>query len=118
MIVNAKVILMRCRYKKNLFGIRMQQISGVNWEFTWAFPVTEKRAANEGFDRERLTAKISFSDDYLGCPYCKSFGYVQCGNCGKLSCYDNRGEFQCTWCGQISNDMRETDEFDLLTGED
>lgn len=33
------------------------------------------------------------------CPYCMSTSYVQCGRCGKLTCYSGFGRFHCDHCG-------------------
>lgn len=33
------------------------------------------------------------------CPYCGSTNYVQCGRCGKLTCYSGFGHFHCDHCG-------------------
>ena len=118
MFVNAKVVLMRCQHNKKLFGVRIQQNHGNTWAMTWAFPVSEKRAQNEGFDKETLSVSLDYSSTYPGCPYCTSQGFVLCGNCGKLTCYNHSGEFNCAWCGRISNDIQESDVFDFRIGED
>ncbi len=118
MLVNAKVVLMRCQHNKKLFGVRIQQQYNNAWDLTWAFPISEKRAQNEGFDKESLTVNIGYANTYPGCPYCATTGFVQCGSCGKFTCYNDSGEFTCAWCGNRSNSFKETDSFDLRIGED
>lgn len=117
MKVNAKVVLMRCQHNKKMFGVRIQQNHGNNWDLTWAFPISEKRAENEGFNKENLNVNLGYISTYPGCPYCFTKGFVQC-ECGKLTCYNDSGEVICAWCGRIMNNFRESNCFDLSTGED
>jgi hypothetical protein len=52
--------------------------------------------------------------DYPGCPYCGADGFVHCGRCKELSCYDDSWEiFTCPRCG---NSGRITGTIDSVSG--
>lgn len=108
--VQAKVVLARCAYVRgksdNLFGIRIQKFGG-DWFRTWAFKIDEGMARREGYDKERISGSFGVTQEYPGCPYCKTLGFVQCGACGKISCLKENAEMRgggvwavCQWCGQ------------------
>ena len=116
MKVNARVILARCSQTQKLFGIRMEEKPSGIWEMDWAFKLDEERAQTEGYNNEPLNVKCDFSDDYPGCPYCERYGWVQCGNCGNLFCYDSRQDdisSDCPWCGDRGSVPVNADEFNL-----
>jgi len=75
-----------------------------SWVRTWAFPIDETKAKNEGF----FANKVSLSgtdDEYPGCPFCKDTSFVKCGTCEKIGCAGgtvkdgNTGSYTCPWCG-------------------
>ena len=116
MKVNARVILARCSHTNKLFGIRMEEKQSGHWEMDWTFKVDENRAHSEGYDNERLNVKCDLSYDYPGCPYCEATGWVRCGACGKLFCFDSKRDengCDCPWCGHHALNFVEPDEFDL-----
>lgn len=51
--------------------------------------------------------KIDLSNSRTGpqykCPYCGAVGFVRCGSCGKLTCYDYSGHFTCEHCGSAGS---------------
>ena len=97
----AKVILARCERNKKLFGMRIERPGAVKdfWVMNWAFRIDENSARNEGFDSERVVGNIDFTNDFPGCPYCGTKGFVVCGNCGRLCCYSDSSYSTCAWCG-------------------
>lgn len=100
MLVNAQIILARCKNTKRLFGARIEEQSDKSWIMNWAFPIKDEVAKDEGFDKSKLTADIYIANEYPGCPDCKAKNVVSCGTCGKLTCFNNEPEFDCAWCGK------------------
>ncbi len=66
----ASVVMAKCRHTKGLFGIRIERRTDDVWYCTWAFKLSEKKAANEGYMNNKISGKISFDEEYPGCPYC------------------------------------------------
>ena len=94
----AEVMLCKCHQTGKTFGIRVEKTGPDSWKQTWAFPIQENSAKREGYDSSMILGNIAFTDEYPGCPYCGSLGWVHCGNCNKLT--DNNGSsyFKCGWC--------------------
>ena len=118
MKVNAQVILIRCKSSKRLYCARIQQKKGNEWEMTWSFPIDDNRAKNEGFDKTKIKADCYATDDYPGCPTCGSTGYVQCGSCGKLTCWNGENRSKCAWCNEQLNDIAYRGAMDISVGDD
>lgn len=98
------VVAARCLYDKRLFGMSFRQKKVGEWLLYWAFPLSESTNANEGYDKTQLNGVINFDVGYPGCPYCKSNGYVVCGNCHHITCMgNNHPPFVCGWCGLSGN---------------
>ncbi len=97
--MKAEVILMKCLESHRIYGVRVEEIDG-DWFRTWAFPVDEKRASHEGFDKTTIKGNLFYTDDYNGCPYCGALSFAQCGHCGKLNCWNNEEKLTCGWCGR------------------
>lgn len=106
--MEAKVILMKCPEAKRTYGVRIEKMNG-DWFRTWAFPLDEKRAAHEGYDKTRITGNLIPTNEFNGCPYCKSKEFVQCGRCGKLSCWNKEERITCGWCG-LTGDITTTED--------
>ncbi len=96
--MKAKVILMKCPESKKIYGVRIEEWED-DWYRTWAFPVDEKKAGREGYDKEEITGNLYPADEYPGCPYCKAVNFLKCQNCGKLSCWQGNEKVECPWCG-------------------
>lgn len=96
--IEAQIAIAKCKESKKIYGVRMEKRPS-GWEYTWAFPITEKRAKAEKYESTEILGDIYPSKDYPGCPYCGAKEFVVC-NCKKLNCY-NRAEkwFTCEWCG-------------------
>ena len=117
--LNAKVIMARCSRTNKTFGVRIEQ-RGNDWRRTWAFPIDERKAKREGFDANTVTGSMDADDKYPGCPYCKSFGFVQCG-CGKIGCmggvrvHGDYADYTCPWCGNTGT-LNNADSFNVSGG--
>jgi len=117
--LKAKVIMARCSKNKKSFGIRIEQ-RGTDWVRTWAFPINERKAKHEGFDANTVTGSLGPDNEYPGCPYCGSTGFVQCG-CKKNSCAGGIGSYgdtmviTCPWCGK-EGELENADSFDVSGG--
>lgn len=94
----ASVAVCKCSTTHRLFGVRFEKIDR-QWFYTWAFALKESTARSEGYDRVQIKGNIMPANDYPGCPYCGSNGFVICRNCEKLSCMPvASGLFTCEWC--------------------
>lgn len=118
MMLNAQVILIRCKSSKNLYGARIQQRKGINWDMTWSFPIDDKRAKNEGFDKSTLNVDCCATEEYPGCPTCGSKGYVRCASCGKLTCWSGENTSKCAWCNEKLYDIAYRGAMDISVGDD
>ncbi len=118
MIVNAQVILIRCKSSKQLYGARIQQRSGKDWDMTWSFAIDEDRAKNEGFDKTKLNVDVTSTEDYPGCPDCGARGYVQCPRCQKLTCWGGEESSKCAWCNTKLGNIAYRGAMDISVGDD
>ena len=78
--MEAKVILMKCPETKKVYGVRIEKYEG-DWYRTWAFPLDSRKAAHEGYDREKITGNLYPADEYPGkkvvqCPWCGTRGRI------------------------------------------
>lgn len=100
LLVHVVIVMSRCSRTREGFGIRFEEKGRGQWLADWAFPVKERLAKKEGYDRAEIKGSIRLDDEYPGCPYCKNTSVVYCPECGKVSCYDIRaGVSTCGWCG-------------------
>ena len=96
--MTAVVALSKCSRHKRPYGIRFEK-QGRNWKYTWAFPIQEKAALREDYDKTRITGALIEDEEYPGCPHCSAKGFFYCG-CGKLNCWDGESYVvTCSWCG-------------------
>ncbi len=94
----AGIVTCKCGKVNKLYGIRFEKIDG-QWIYNWAFELNESMAKREGYDTTVIKGDIMPTDDYPGCPYCKTKYFVIC-KCGRLSCNNSESElFTCPWCG-------------------
>ena len=111
----ATVIIGTCQKTKQIFGIRAEKINK-DWHFTWAFTMDAQSAKREGYDSTTIRGNILVDTEYPGCPYCKAHGFVHCGSCNKISCWDNRDmSFKCPVCG-FRGEISYTSSFDNIEG--
>ena len=116
--MEAAVILAKCPKNRQMYGMRTQKMSDGDWWRTWAFPINESRAHQEGYDMVRIHGNLYAMDEYPGCPYCGTKSFVRCDNCGKLTCWNNESILDCLWCGnRMNNIMLATERFHLYGGD-
>ncbi len=100
--MEANILLAKCPRSHSTFGMRVEKRGG-DWVRTWAFKIKEESAVKEGFDKTKIEGSFDAVDEYPGCPYCGSYGFIVCGRCGKISCYSGDGRTaECEWCGNRS----------------
>ena len=115
-VKEANVVMARCASTSKSFGIHMERRTDDVWYCTWAFPLSEKSASNEGYTNTVISGRMEFDDEYPGCPHCNSTGWVKCWSCGKLTCWSSKDKsFSCKWCG-VSGEVESADEFELNAG--
>lgn len=116
--MEATVIMQICSQKKRHFGVRVQKMQDQDWWRTWAFEIDERRAKQEGYDVTPVQGNLNCTEEYPGCPYCGSFGFVQCGRCKKISCWNGETSMTCAWCNaRLNNIVTATDAFTLSGGD-
>jgi len=112
--MEAMVILQKCSIKNHLTGIRVEKRDG-DWYRTWAFKIDEKKAKNEGFDKNSIKGSFHADPKYPGCPYCEAISFYQCF-CGKLNCYaGHEKSITCRWCGKTGICVEQTN-FNIKSG--
>jgi hypothetical protein len=100
---NVIVALARCsRGSGQSFGIRIEEMSPKKWAATWAFPLQAGAAQREGYDRTDIRGSFGLADGYPGCPSCEQRGFVQCGACEELGCWESSEMYTCPWCQRTS----------------
>ena len=114
-LVDATVILMKCDKTHKSYGVRVQKTSNGDWERTWAFPVDDQVAKKENYEKKSVVGNLFCTEEYPGCPYCHTTGFIMCGRCTKLTCYrdDLDGKFRCEWCGATGVVQTAEDKFNL-----
>ena len=96
----AVIILGKCREVHKTYGIRVERRDSKSWLATWAFPIKEKNAQREGYDKTVIKGNVYNAEDYPGCPYCKCKEFTVCGNCGHVGCTILKDDvYTCEWCG-------------------
>lgn len=111
----ATVVMAKCRRSKQPFGIRMEKMQDGAWHCTWAFKLSERAAANEGYGGTLVSGRVLLDVEYPGCPYCGSMGWFSCGACGKLTCNCGDTHVTCSWCN-LSGECSAAENFDLKGG--
>ena len=96
--MTAVIALSKCSQTKKMYGIRFER-TGRDWKYTWAFPIQEKTALNEDYDKTRITGDLIQGEEYPVCPHCGAKGFFYC-SCGKLNCWNGESRIAtCNWCG-------------------
>lgn len=111
----ANVVLAKCRKSYQTYGIRIEYRTDDIWHCTWAFPITETGASNEGYGDTMISGRVEADSEFPGCPYCGGRGWVSCANCGKLTCWDDENLFTCAWC-KSSGKVVSAETFELKGG--
>ncbi|MBQ8201861.1 MAG: hypothetical protein IJZ74_08845 [Clostridia bacterium] len=111
----AAVILFKCPTNKRTFGVTVEKTEQSDWRRIWAFPIDEKQARHEGFDKLCARGSLQATADYPGCPHCRGNNFFRCGRCGKYSCYAGEKKVKCPWCGN-SGGVQTAEVFDIRAG--
>lgn len=114
--MEASVILMKCQSTSLLNGVRVQKMEDGDWRRTWAFPIKEGNAINEGYGNTQIVGSLYIEEGYCGCSYCGRMNFVKCGSCKKLTCYTRESSVTCGWCGVEMSNIRENNSFDVTGG--
>lgn len=108
------IALCKCNSSKSLYGIRFEQIDFNSWEYTWAFPIKESAAKQEGFDKTTIKGTLIEGDEYPGCPFCNAIGFFLC-SCGHLNCWNSKKKrVTCSWCGETGELSNGIDKIDVI----
>jgi len=99
-VEQATVVMAKCQKSKQPFGIRVEQRQDSVWHCTWAFKLSERAAANEGYGDTLVSGRVELDDEYPGCPYCGATGWVVCAGCKRLTCNNGDTLVTCAWCGK------------------
>ena len=67
--MTAVIALSKCAQTKKMYGIRFER-ARCDWKYTWAFPIQEKAALHEEYDKTTITGALIQGEEYPGCPYC------------------------------------------------
>jgi DNA-directed RNA polymerase subunit RPC12/RpoP len=127
----ASIILAKCSKHNHTFGVRVEKREN-DWVSTWAFPIDDKKAKREGFDRNEIKGSLLPTADYPGCPYCGEKVLVHCA-CGKMICYRENSQVErksdkrleskraetalhCHWCGTLLKEIQTVDSFTVKSG--
>ncbi len=113
---HAVIVLAKCMNKHNAFGIRLEEHEPGIWVATWAFPINESVSHKEKYYNNKILGTIQFDESYPGCPYCKSTGFILCGNCNIVACYKRKTELVCPACNKKLDPSGHIDHFNA--GED
>ena len=116
-LIEANVVLAKCSTFPKTYGIRIERRMDKIWYCTWAFPLSEKTANNEGFESTMISGRVEYDPEYPGCPFCGTSDWVSCGKCRKITCFTSSDNFfTCMWCGN-SGEVTRSDSFDLHGGD-
>lgn len=66
-----------------MYGIRFERTER-DWKYTWAFPIQEKTALNEDYDKTRITGALIQGKKISWMPHYGSKGFFYC-SCSKLN---------------------------------
>ena len=116
--MEANVLLFKCTKSKRAYGVRIQKMRDGDWYRTWAFKLSEGSAKREGYDRSVIKGNLYATEEYPGCPYCGCQGFVMCGHCQKIACWDGESSYTCPWCGTKSNISTAEDMFTVTANGD
>lgn len=109
----AIVITPMCQVSHGVYGIRLE-LREKTWFKTWAFPMKPITAERENFQPEMDLSNMDADATFPGCPYCHSKSLVQCGDCGRIYCYEGEIESTCPWCGNTG--MISNGRWDAVSG--
>lgn len=100
---HVEIIICKCGKNRSLYGLRTEEKQPKKWDVNWAFPISEKRAQSEKYERNKIQGEFNFTDEYPGCPYCRNNNCFSCGSCGKLTCWGGAQIVTCAHCNTVCN---------------
>lgn len=110
------VVIATCQQSRLPFGITVRRV-GKEYEFNWAFKISESSAKREGFDRNKVSGNIYNASTYPGCPHCGATTWFQCGKCKRFVCMRPEQKIvRCPVCGN-EGEVSVADSFDLSGGD-
>ncbi|WP_434446581.1 hypothetical protein [Lentzea sp. E54] len=87
----------RCRQDAGLFGLRVEERPD-SWYVTWSFRINETAARREKYEDTIINGTIQIDPGFAVCPRCAADSFVQCGLCGRLSCWvGGEPQWFCKW---------------------
>lgn len=101
----------KCSKTRNTFYAIFDYAADDIWALTYGvknLPTGEK--VSSGSSQQDIS-NMRTGPQYK-CPYCGSTSFVKCGSCGKLTCYDGSGHFDCAHCpnsGTVSGHIEKID---------
>jgi hypothetical protein len=105
---------MKCG-KSSLSTTAHFELEGGCWNLasTALAPATATRAHTE---ESPMAGQFGISETYAGCAGCRADGYVRCGVCNELGCWNTAEPmFRCGWCGNtgpVSGNIESLDPAD------
>ena len=112
--MTAVIALSKCAQTKKVYGIRFER-TRCDWKYTWTFPIQEKAALHEEYDKTTITGALIQGEEYPGCPYCGAKGFFYC-SCGKLNCWNGDSSIAtCRWCGATGKLTRGIDSINITS---
>ena len=64
----ATVVMAKCRRSNQPYGIRMEKKRDGVWYCTWAFKLSERAAANEGYSGTLVSGRVDLDAEYQDVP--------------------------------------------------
>ena len=95
----AEIVTLACSSGGGLVGLRIEETSPGQWMITWSFAM---EARNEYAGKQSsIAGNFAIAPDIPACPRCDAHGFVKCGQCEKLTCFDGAtgDSFTCNWWG-------------------
>lgn len=113
--MEANILLFKCSKANQMYGVRIQKMNDGDWWRTWAFKIKPHNAKSEGYDKTPVQGNLYPTQEYPGCPYCRTNGFIQCGKCKKISCWNGETSLDCPWCGvRMENFVEATEKFSVV----
>ena len=98
--MNIAIITAKCNATRKLYGIRIEQ-NGNFIDCTDSFPLASSHA-DAKYPEFNFHGELRLTSDFEGCPHCHQIGFIKCGTCGKISCWDSiTKKVTCPWCGVV-----------------
>ncbi len=91
-------VAMRCARTRGDLVARFAR-RGTEWQLTELTPV--EACIDSGEARLHISGRFGIAPGYAGCPGCQAPEYVECLECGSLSCWlqTPANTYTCGWCG-------------------